>query len=68
MVTDGVSETHNPQGEMFGRARLIALLKECQHLTIEQTTLHLQESLSHFRSSNPQQDDVTVLLLEMTDD
>tara|TARA_R110002111_G_scaffold168038_1_gene233772 strand:+ start:32074 stop:33531 length:1458 start_codon:yes stop_codon:yes gene_type:complete len=68
MVTDGVSETHNPQGEMFGRKRLIALLKECQQLTIEQTTLQLQESLSHFRSSNPQQDDVTVLLLEMTDD
>ncbi|QDV49293.1 SpoIIE family protein phosphatase [Gimesia fumaroli] len=68
MVTDGVSETHNPDGEMFGRKRLTALFQECQQLTIEQTKLKLQERLSHFRNGNPQQDDVTILLLEMNED
>ncbi|WP_198000358.1 PP2C family protein-serine/threonine phosphatase [Gimesia alba] len=67
LITDGVSETHTPEGEMFGRKRLTALLQECQHLSIEETTQQLQESLSHFRNGSPQQDDVTVLLIEMTE-
>ncbi|QDV17941.1 Phosphoserine phosphatase RsbU [Gimesia panareensis] len=66
MLTDGVSETHNPAGEMFGRKRMAALFKECQHLPVAETAEQIRSQLSHFRAGGAQQDDITILLLEMT--
>ncbi|MCA9005623.1 MAG: SpoIIE family protein phosphatase [Planctomycetaceae bacterium] len=65
MLTDGASETHNPEGEMFGRKRLIELLKECQSLTLPETATQIHDRLSRFRAGSPQQDDITVLLVEL---
>lgn len=66
MLTDGVSETHSPQGEMFGRKRLAALLKECQQFPVNEAAEQIRARLSHFRAEGDQQDDITILLLEMT--
>lgn len=66
MLTDGVSETHSPAGEMFGRKRLTALLQECQHLSVSETAEQIRSTLSRFRAGGAQQDDITLLLVEMT--
>ncbi len=66
MATDGVSETFGARDEMFGRKRLVALLVDCRQLPIEQTTAGIKESLAAFRKGNVQDDDVTVVLLEIT--
>jgi len=61
-----VSETFNPQGEMFGRERVSQLLRECQELTTEQTVQRLDDALVAYRGEAPQHDDVTVVLIELT--
>ena len=65
MVTDGVSETHNQKGEMFGRKRLIGLFGNCKQMTLEQIADRISESLAAYRSNNPPYDDVTVVLVEI---
>lgn len=67
MLTDGVCETHSSQGEMFGRKRLTALLKECQQLPVSKTAEQIRSRLTEFRAGEDQQDDITILLLELTD-
>jgi len=66
VLTDGVSETFNPQGEMFGRRRLSRLLMECQELTTEQTVRRIDDALTVYRGEAPQHDDVTVVLIDLT--
>jgi len=66
VLTDGVSETFNSRGEMFGRSRLSRLLTKCQELTTEQTVRRIDESLTAYRGEAPQNDDITVVLVEMT--
>lgn len=65
--SDGLSETFNSQGEMFGRTRLARLLNECRELSIEQTMRRIKEALVDYRGSAPQQDDMTAVLLEIAD-
>jgi len=66
ILTDGVSETFNPQGEMFGRNRLFNLLTESQKLTTKQTVRRIDEALAAYRGKAPQHDDVTAVLIELT--
>ncbi|WP_210417723.1 PP2C family protein-serine/threonine phosphatase [Bythopirellula goksoeyrii] len=66
LVTDGLSETFNSQGEMFGRARIAQLFNESRKLTIEQTIQRIDEAVRDFRGIASQQDDVTVVLVEMS--
>lgn len=65
-LTDGVSETFNSEGEMFGRTRIFGLLSECQELTPEQVVRQIDQALLAFRGNEPQHDDVTAVLLELT--
>ncbi|VAX37226.1 Serine phosphatase RsbU, regulator of sigma subunit [hydrothermal vent metagenome] len=65
IVTDGVCESYSSDDEMFGRKRLVNLFVESQQLSIEQVAGQINDSLTSFRNGNPQNDDVTVVLLEM---
>jgi len=68
VLTDGVSETFNSQGEMFGRARLFQLVTECHGLTADQTVQRIDTTLTAFRGDTPRHDDVTAVLIELTHD
>lgn len=67
IVTDGVSETINREGKMFGRARLARLLAECVDLSVDGTVGRMNEALEDFRGDAAQSDDVTLVLVEMDD-
>ncbi len=64
--TDGLSETFNSQGEMFGRTRLSQLFSECRELTVKQAIRRIDETLTAYRGNARQHDDVTAVLLELT--
>ncbi len=63
IVTDGVSETENAVGEMFGRSRLASLVSECRALEPDDAVEQFALRLSDFRGEMPQHDDVTVVLV-----
>ncbi len=67
VFSDGLSETFNTQGEMFGRTRLIQLLIEFKALSTEQTIQRIKEALDVYRGTAPQQDDMTAVLFEVLD-
>jgi serine phosphatase RsbU (regulator of sigma subunit) len=65
IVTDGVSETFNREGKMFGRERLGGVLGESRDLSVEQAAGRINEALKDFRGDAAQTDDVTLVLFEI---
>ena len=63
--TDGVWETHNESGEMFGKKRLAALIRQNASSTSERILHAIIESLKAFRGSVKQEDDVTLAVVKI---
>lgn len=74
LTTDGVLEAANPGAEMFGEARLLALLAECeggaelQSLSGGGPVRRILSELEAFSGPELSQDDLTLLCLTMTAD
>jgi len=63
IYTDGLTETINPGGEMFGRRRLIDWLSNNSPTeTAEQSCERLASELSRFRADTPLRDDQAFLI------
>ena len=63
--TDGIWETHNASGEMFGKKRLAAHIRENASSTSEKILHSIIESLKAFRGSVKQEDDVTLAVVKI---
>jgi sigma-B regulation protein RsbU (phosphoserine phosphatase) len=61
--TDGVWETKNAEGRMFGRDNLIGVIRATAHLKAAEICRALIERLDEFRGAVPQGDDVSVLVV-----
>jgi sigma-B regulation protein RsbU (phosphoserine phosphatase) len=61
--TDGVWETHNGQGKMFGKERIEAELRRSDGRPPRAVAQSLTEALTAFRGDSPQEDDVTLAVL-----
>lgn len=57
--TDGIWETKSPEGEMYGKERLMALMRERAGASAGSVLAALFENLHEFRDDAPQEDDVT---------
>jgi sigma-B regulation protein RsbU (phosphoserine phosphatase) len=65
LATDGIRETRNPEGAMFGLQGLKAAVRAQAHQpaeTILQAVLH---ALDRFRSHRAQEDDITMVVLKL---
>ncbi len=65
LFTDGVSELRNPQGEMFGEARIESVLREGISQHAPYLTDHLITTLSDFTEGAPLEDDISMMLIEI---
>ena len=65
--TDGIWETFNPEGEIFGKERLHALLKNHATLPAQQVLDRLYEALEAFRHPLDQNDDVAAIMVKVRD-
>lgn len=64
LYTDGLTEAHNPKGEMFGTSRLRRFLSE-HPLDGEDLNVTLLETLRRFTGEEwEQEDDITLLMLK----
>lgn len=64
LYTDGITEYHNYQGEMFGVERLQQFLTQHGSDSPERIVQNLFKTLDEFSRGMPQQDDMTIVILK----
>jgi len=64
LYTDGLIETLNPEGEIYGEQRLEEFLKRKGELRINELLKELEKEIKGFSWSEPLVDDITVLALK----
>ncbi len=62
LTTDGVWETHNAQGEMFGKERFKEVIRRNAGLRAKGIHLSIIEAVSTFRGEASQEDDLTLVV------
>ncbi len=65
LYTDGITECHNPAGEMFGEVRFNAFIKECYGLSPENCCTAIISRLREFSGSFTFEDDLTILIFDV---
>jgi sigma-B regulation protein RsbU (phosphoserine phosphatase) len=65
--TDGLWEAQNNSGEMFGKERLKALIRQYKHLSSEELIQSIIDSLKEFQGSVKQEDDITLVVVKVAD-
>jgi len=63
--TDGIWETQNESGEMFGKDRLKALIRRYAHLSSKKMIISIIDELQAFRKSAKQDDDITLAVIKV---
>jgi phosphoserine phosphatase len=63
LISDGIYEYENLQGEDFGEERVAAVLRAHQHLSMEQLSTELIKAVMEFGGEAPQADDITLVLV-----
>ncbi len=63
LVTDGVTEALAPDGEQFGAPRVVDLLDKASFSSARDLVYSLVDQVGTFRTSQPQQDDLTVFAM-----
>jgi len=62
--TDGIWETENPQGEGFGKKRLMEIIRQHKNRSSEEIVQAITDALAIHRDTAPQQDDVTMVVIK----
>ena len=62
--TDGIWETHNGEGKMFGKQRLCEILKNVAHESAREIQETVIKALADFRGDIAQEDDVTMVVIK----
>jgi sigma-B regulation protein RsbU (phosphoserine phosphatase) len=63
--TDGVTEALNALDEEFGEARLRRLISASLHLSAEELTNEIIESVRRWCGEMPQHDDLTLVVMKV---
>ncbi len=64
--TDGIWEARNPAGEMYGKERFYAVIRENAVKTAKEIREAVLSSLYAFMDGAPQEDDVTLVVIKKT--
>jgi phosphoserine phosphatase len=63
LISDGVYEYCNSEGEQFGEDRVAGILKSHHRLTMSELTGELIKAVKDFGGEAPQEDDITLVLV-----
>lgn len=64
MFTDGVTESVNSTGELFGEKRLIDVIQKNVHLSAHEILEQILAGVNAFSGDMPQADDITLLVIK----
>ena len=62
--TDGIHETHDSAGHMFGQQRLQQIIREHAHEAAQNIQDAIIAALERFRGDAPQEDDITLVVVK----
>lgn len=65
LATDGIWETMNPEGEMFGRDRMNHIIRQQASKTSKEIQQTLLGALSRFRRDGTVRDDMTLVIIKI---
>jgi sigma-B regulation protein RsbU (phosphoserine phosphatase) len=68
MYTDGITESENPEQELWGQERLESLLQACRYCTPAQIIERIVDEVSSFSKDRSQSDDMTLVVIGVTDE
>jgi len=68
LMSDGVTEASDPQGNLFGRERLAALIPSRVNQPVSALMSGLMQDLDDFQTSAPQADDITMIAVRAHED
>ncbi|MCK4342894.1 MAG: SpoIIE family protein phosphatase [Phycisphaerae bacterium] len=63
--TDGIWETHNPAGEMFGKEMLRRIIRANAQRSAEEISSTITTAVADFRHTGPQEDDITLVVIKV---
>jgi sigma-B regulation protein RsbU (phosphoserine phosphatase) len=63
--TDGITETHNSEGQLFGAARVREIVRTNAHLSADEIQVAVIRAVQEFRGTGPQEDDLTLVVLKL---
>lgn len=63
VITDGVFETENVDGQMFETQAVTRIVEETCHMSCAETAQEILDRVDEYRGEAPQADDVTIVLL-----
>jgi phosphoserine phosphatase RsbU/P len=64
--TDGIWETEDADGEMFGKDRLRALIRSHRNGSAAEILQAILDAIQNFRQAAPQLDDITLVVVKIT--
>ena len=64
LYTDGITESRNKEGKMFGEDRLFDLVREYHELDPKEISLNIIESVEKFSASSKINDDKTIVVVK----
>lgn len=63
LISDGIYEYSNTEGELFGEDRVAGVFKGHHHLPMAELTEQLVQAVRAFAGTAPQEDDITLVLV-----
>ncbi|MEX1349017.1 MAG: SpoIIE family protein phosphatase [Desulfobacterales bacterium] len=63
--TDGIWETHNNTGEMFGKEALMEIIRDNHTASARQIVETITETLEQFRGDEAPEDDITLVVIKV---
>jgi sigma-B regulation protein RsbU (phosphoserine phosphatase) len=66
LTTDGIFEAHSPEGEMFGKVRFKEVVRQNAGLEAEGIRKAVFEAVTEYRGDEPQEDDITLVVLKFS--
>jgi sigma-B regulation protein RsbU (phosphoserine phosphatase) len=66
--TDGIRETRNEKGEMFGKERLHKILRRSAKQSAQTIKYSILDAVAEFRGNTKQEDDLTLVIIKVTED
>ena len=66
LISDGIYEYENEEGELFGMDRVLEIMREHSHRPMAELVNLMYEAAGEFGGSAPQRDDITIVFVKNT--
>jgi sigma-B regulation protein RsbU (phosphoserine phosphatase) len=67
LSTDGIWEAFNQKGEMFGKERIYDIIRKNSSVSADEIIKIMLNSLESFQQGAPIEDDITLVIIKITD-